>query len=46
MGRAVPFLRGPVAGTQEPVRPGVVLWALSLGEPRALDWPPGSFLTA
>jgi hypothetical protein len=28
------------------VRPWVVLWALSLGEPRTLDWPAGSFLTA
>jgi len=45
-GRAVPPLRGPVAGTREPVRPWVVPWALSLGAPRALDWPAGSLLTA
>ena len=44
--RAVLLLRGPVAGTREPVRPGVVLWAPRLGAPRALDWPTGSFLTA
>jgi hypothetical protein len=36
------LVRGPVAGTREAVRPGVVLWAPS-GTPRALDWPTASF---
>ncbi len=36
------LVRGPVAGTREAVRPGVVLWA-PLGTPRILDWPTASF---
>ena len=36
------LVRGPVAGTREAVRPGVVLWA-PLGRPRILDWPTASF---